>query len=117
MNQKVRKHMSKEKQTIGKGDVGKVTAAELAGKKEAAPAPAKVQKLEVKAGMKYRGAREAWYQRLVEFNGKDVNEFLKNATDKPPSLTKANTAENPKGWLGFFKRQGVVGLVEQPAKG
>lgn len=102
MTTKVRKHMAKNEKNDGKAEV-----------KAAAPKP---QKLKVKAGMKYRGAREAWYQRLLEHDGKDVEIFLKSATDRPPSMTKANTAENPKGWLSFFRRTGVAVVGDEAAK-
>jgi len=84
------------------------TAAGAATKKEAKP-----QVLKVKAGMKYRGAREAWYARLQEFDGKPVEAFLESAKEKPPSLTKKNEAENPTGWLRFFQRVGAAGIVNQ----
>ncbi len=69
-----------------------------------------VVKLAVKPGLKLRGAREAWYARLNEFNGKTEQEFVESATKKPPALTKAGTGENPRGWLRYFQRSGVLEL-------
>jgi hypothetical protein len=81
------------------------------GTAPAAPAPAVVKVLKVKAGMKYRGAREAWYARLQQYEGKSEEEFIKSATTDPPSLTKKNEPEPPSGWIAFFKRTGVASLV------
>lgn len=73
-------------------------------KQEAKPVLIKV----LKNDAKYRGAREAWYKRLKEFDGKPLEEYIKNTTDNCPQLTKNGTAENPTGWVGFFKREGVL---------
>ncbi len=71
----------------------------------------------VKAGAKLRGAREAWYQRLLAFNGKPLAEFVADATANPPSMpTKgalAGKGEPPSGWVSWFKRQGLL-AVEAP---
>lgn len=85
--------------------------------KSAAPvaAPAKQEKpkvLVVKAGVKYRGAREAWYARLQEFNGKSAEAFLESCEKKHPSVPKSGRPEAPAGWLRFFQRTGVVHQVE-----
>jgi len=66
--------------------------------------------LKVKGGMKYRGARDQWYQVLQACDGKSPDEFIKLTKDKPPSLTKKGEAENPQGWLRFFLRTGAVSL-------
>lgn len=67
--------------------------------------------LRVKAGAKYRGAREAWYKVLQEYDGKTAAQFLEATAKKAPSLTKRGTAEKPTGWLRFFQRQGVVSEI------
>lgn len=75
------------------------------------PTPARPQKLKVlKKDTKYRGAREAWFARLVEFDGKTEGEFLASAKEKPPALTRNQTPEPPSGWVRFFVREGVLSL-------
>ena len=69
---------------------------------------AKPKTLKVKAGQKYRGAREAWYQVLCEYDGKLVDAFLEATTKKPPSLPKSGKQEKSIGWLRFFERTGVA---------
>lgn len=79
----------------------------------AAPAapPVKVAKLKVlKKDTKYRGAREAWHARLLEFDGKTEAEFIESTKEKPPALTRNGTAENPMGWVRFFVREGVLSV-------
>lgn len=106
-------------QTITKKDVKIVTAAEIAGAAARAggepvvnlpPAEASKPVLikVLKPDAKYRGAREAWFMRLKEFDGKPLDEYIANCKEKCPQLTKAQTAENPTGWVSFFKRQGVM---------
>lgn len=78
-------------------------------------APAKQEKpkvLRVKAGVKYRGAREAWYARLMEFNGKPADAFLESCEKKRPSTPKSGKPEAPAGWLRFFQRTGVASQIE-----
>ena len=74
--------------------------------KEAKAEVAKI--LKVKAGQKYRGAREAWYVVLQQHDGKSVESFLEATAKKPPSLPKSGKAEKPTGWLRFFERSGVA---------
>lgn len=68
----------------------------------------KVKLLKVKAGQKYRGAREAWYQVLQQYDGKPVDSFLEATAKKPPSLPKSGKQEKSAGWLRFFERTGVA---------
>lgn len=77
-------------------------------KQEASPTPAPKLIKVLKADAKYRGAREAWYNRLKEFDGKTVDEYIEDCKKRCPQLTKNQTAENPTGWVGFFKRQGIM---------
>lgn len=75
------------------------------------PEPAKPLLIKVlKPETKYRGAREAWFARLKEFDGKSLDDYVANCKEKCPQLTKAQTAENPTGWVSFFKREGVLEL-------
>lgn len=98
----------KEKQTIKTGDVGKVKASDLTG--ESTPQPESKPKLikVLKTDAKYRGAREAWYNVLKEFDGKPVDDYIEHCKEKCPQLTKNGGKENPTGWVGFFKRQGIM---------
>lgn len=69
------------------------------------------QKLKViKKDAKFRGARESWYARLVEYDGKTEGEYIESCKEKPPAMTKNGTAENPTGWVRFFVRQGVLSI-------
>lgn len=114
-NQKGR-HVKTEKQTIAKGDVAKVTAAQPMDEtaKTAAPAP-EVKPVLIKVlkkDAKFRGAREAWYTRLLEHDGRPVDEYVESCKAKCPQVTKNGTVENPTGWVGFFKRQGIMQEVK-----
>lgn len=84
-------------------------ATQAAPAASASPARPQVIKL-LKKDTKYRGAREAWYNRLKEFDGKTEAEFLANTKESPPAHTRNGTAENPSGWVRFFVRQGVMSL-------
>jgi hypothetical protein len=85
-----------------------VTAAS-GGKTAAAVAKPKVIRM-LKADMKYRGAREAWYSLLQRMEGKTEAEFVEAAKEQPPSRTKKGEAEPPTGWFRFFERTGVIEL-------
>jgi len=75
--------------------------------------PAKVRKIKVlKTDAKFRGAREAWYAVLKAHDGKTVEEFEKACTDKPPSLPKSLRPEAPSGWTRYFKKTGIMDIVE-----
>lgn len=69
--------------------------------------------LAVKTGVALRGARQAWYNVLVQYNGKPVAEFLAACAANPPSLPKSGVAEKPQGWLGWFVRSGIA-TVQAP---
>lgn len=109
------------KQTAAKGEVPvKGGTKVLADSNSAGPAsppaaeaaPQRPLKIKVlKADMVYKGNRLAWYNRLKEFEGKTEGEFLADAKARPPSLTRNGTTEPPTGWVGFFKRQGVLSLT------
>jgi len=64
----------------------------------------------VKAGVKYRGARAAWYAVLLQYEGKPAADFLAATTAAPPSLPKSLVQEKSTGWLGYFVRTGVATL-------
>lgn len=81
---------------------------EAGGSKAGAAGKAAPKIISVKANMKYRGAREAWYNMLQQYDGKTVAEFVEAAKEKPPSLTKKQEAEPPMGWVRFFERTGVL---------
>lgn len=90
---------------------GRSTMVDKSGSTEGVKDKAKPKVLKIKAGAKYRGARDAWYMRLKEHEGKSVDEFIDSCKKKPPSLPKSGTAENPTGWLRFFERSGIVSQV------
>ncbi len=92
------------------------TAAQNAAPQQASAA--KPQILKVKQGQKYRGARAAWYERLCQYDGKPVTEFLANVESNRPSnygarSKHAGQPEPTPGWLRFFVRTGVAEL-QQP---
>ncbi len=95
----------------GKKAVAAPTVEAPAGAAGTTAQAAKVLYLEVKPGMKYRGARDAWYARLQAHNGKDAASYLASCKENPPSLPKSGVAEAPQGWLSWFVRQGVCTLV------
>lgn len=65
----------------------------------------------VKAGIKYRGARAAWYTVLQAHQGKPAADFLAACTSQPPSTPKSGVVEKPSGWLSYFVRTGVATLA------
>lgn len=90
-----------------------------AGNPEAPKPNGKV--LKVKAGMKYRGARQSWYERLLAYDGKPLADFVANVTEDRPSVYGARSRHmgNPepvKGWVRFFERTGVCTEVEHKAE-
>lgn len=93
---------------------GAVKPGVAAQKTAAAPTPpARPSKIKIlKPETKYRGAREAWFAQLKEFDGKTEGEYLQAMKDKPPALTKNGTPENPTGWVRFFVRTGVMSLQQ-----
>lgn len=69
--------------------------------------------LAVKAGQKYRGARAAWYDRMVALEGKTRKEVEADLESNPPALygQRSKFAGKPEpvsGWVRFFERTGVV---------
>lgn len=77
------------------------------------PAPKPMVLKVLKKDANYRGARQAWYSRLLEFDGKTEGEYIASTKETPPALTRNGTAENPSGWVSWFKRNGIISL--QPA--
>lgn len=80
-----------------------------------APAtPAEPEKLlTVKAGQKYRGARQAWYERMVTLEGKSRKDVEADLEANPPALygPRSKFAGKPEpvsGWVRFFERTGVA---------
>ncbi len=116
---KGRRHVKTEKVTLSRGDVKTVTAAEILGNKT--PAAATPETPEIKPALikvlkhdgKYSGARKAWYDAIRAYDGKTVDAFVE-ATRTPegcPAKTKNGTCEPPMGWVGFFKREGMVQVL------
>jgi hypothetical protein len=76
----------------------------------------KAETLKVKAGLKFRGARQAWYEALLAYDGKPAAEFLAHVEATRPSKygaksKHAGTPEPVAGWFRFFVRTGVATLV------
>lgn len=104
--------MTKHKQNKQHRAPAAPKAADSAPAASAAPAPApKVEVITVlKTDGKFRGARDKWYARLVEHDGKPVADFVASCTADPPSVPKSGVVEKPTGWISYFKRQGIVAL-------
>lgn len=103
-------HMSKKTKVAAKPAAPTKTEqpAGAAGKTVQA---AKVLYLQVKTGVKFRGARDKWYTVLQQYNGKPASDYLTACKENPPSLPKSGVAEAPQGWLSYFQRVGAVELV------
>lgn len=69
----------------------------------------------LKTDAKFRGARDAWYAKLKEYDGKPIADYEAECTKTPPSLPKSGKAEKPAGWIGYFVRTGILSIV-QPSK-
>lgn len=75
------------------------------------------QKLQVKTGVVYRGARLAWYELACKYDGKTVAEFLAAAAEigtVSAYTTRSKHAGNPhnaQGYLRGLVRRGSVTLV------
>jgi hypothetical protein len=69
----------------------------------------------LKTDAKFRGAREAWYQKLKEMDGKPIADYEEATTKTPPSLPKSGKAEKPSGWIGYFQRTGILAVVQPKA--
>jgi hypothetical protein len=109
---------NREKQTVGKADVGKVPAEVVqnaAADTSKAPPARTTQhagKIKLMRGdVQYKGNRAAWYARLKDYDGKPLQDFLEAAAKNPPALTRNQTPEPPMGWFSFFKREGVASVV------
>jgi hypothetical protein len=59
---------------------------------------------------KYTGARAQWYTALREHEGQTIEAFVAACTKKPPSTPSSGKAEDPRGWLRWFVRNGVATL-------
>jgi hypothetical protein len=84
---------------------------------ETPPAEASAEKptpkLEVKKGVVYRGARQAWYERLLTLEGKTRAEVMENLTANRPSVYGERSKhrglpEPAPGWMRFFERTSVA---------
>lgn len=63
-----------------------------------------------KTNVKFRGARAAWYEVLLQYNGKPAADFLAHCTKSPPSTPKSGVPEPASGWLRYFTRSGIAEL-------
>lgn len=122
------RNMKGDKQTLTRADVGKIPAEVVQATKTAEPTPpattpASPQPVQaaprnypgkiklLRNDVQYKGNRQAWYARLKEFDGKTLDEFLADAKERPPAMTRNNTPEPPMGWWSFFKREQVATVV------
>jgi hypothetical protein len=89
-------------------------AVKAPAKKAPAPAPVKQPEVKtlkiVKTEQKYEGARALWYAALRQHDGKSTEDFISACTKTPPTLPKSGKAEDPRGWLRYFVREGVAAL-------
>jgi hypothetical protein len=94
------------------------TATATTAKPEAAAPAAKPEKLVVlKRDLKFRGARQEWYNRLVAMDGKTRAEVLADLEAKRPSVygAKSKHAGKPEpvaGWVRFYERNGYIAFKQ-----
>jgi hypothetical protein len=93
-------------------------APKAAAQTAAAPAAeSKTLRLQVvKKDLKFKGARQAWYERLIAADGKEQSAVLADLEAKRPSVygSKSKHAGKPEpvsGWVRFFVRNGYVKFV------
>lgn len=80
------------------------------------PVATKPQILQVKTGIKSRGARQAWYELACRYDGKPVADMLADGKANPPSHYTARSkhagdAHSAEGYLRGLVRRGWVTLV------
>lgn len=63
-----------------------------------------------KKAEKYDGARAKWYAALLAHDGHTNDAFVESCTKSPPAMPKSGKAEDPRGWLRYFVREGVASL-------
>lgn len=73
------------------------------------------KKLTVRKDLKFRGARQAWYERLCKYDGKTLGDYVKDVTADRPSVYGARSVHQGKpepvaGWVRFFIRNGFANL-------
>jgi hypothetical protein len=57
-------------------------------------------------------ARAAWWEVIQKHDGKDTEALEKSVKRKAPAKTSKGKVEAPAGWLSYFKREGLIELVE-----
>lgn len=71
---------------------------------------------DAKVNFRKGSAREAYYERMVKFNGKTVEAFAKSCAKDVPSVPgrgKLKGKPEPvSGWVSWFVRNGFVTLAE-----
>ena len=57
-------------------------------------------------------ARARWYERLKEFDGRPLDEFVASVEAEPPSTPDTGKLEGQlepvSGWINFFRKEGVL---------
>ena len=71
----------------------------------------KIKILETPA-YKKNSARAKWFTAIKRYDGKPVEAFLTATTKKPPVLNKHGEGEAPNGWVSYFEREEVIGLID-----
>ena len=61
---------------------------------------------------KYRGQRLEWFNKIKEFEGKKVSEFM---TKYEGNKNSKGANEPPRGWIRFFVQDGTVTLTKSVA--
>lgn len=66
--------------------------------------------LRIKGEQSFRGARAAWFEALRKYDGQSPEAFLEACKTTPPVLNMSGKAEDPRGWLRYFVREGVAAV-------
>jgi hypothetical protein len=103
--------MKAKKRKLKLGRIKVMAKAKKKAVAEAAEAVVTPARIKVKAlNQKYRGARAAWYARLLEYNGKEAKDYLQSCKENCPQVTKSGEKEDPRGWMNWFIRNGIMEL-------
>jgi hypothetical protein len=100
--------MSKPTKKSGK-PTGKVIVKKTVAGRQTVEATTKTIAV-AKKDEKYEGARAQWYAALLAHDGQTNDVFIDACSKKPPAVPKSGKAEDPRGWLRYFVREGVASL-------
>jgi len=72
-------------------------------------------KIRSHASYAQESARDLWYRRLIEFDGRPLDDFVASVEANPPSTpvtgNLAGQLEPVSGWLRFFEKEGVLEML------